>query len=359
MQNQVALAKLNSIVQQGEVLATQGMAKLEEEWGIRRDVIVRPDAVDVGFKVKQNATDMTLILGPDEYELTQHSRGQLLNRAGVPVQFADKLLDYELNDLLQTNIKRLLNVTSSDGIMVRSVKTQVKGIMSSSYKRIDSSPLFYTFIEKARAMGLVPYQGSVTDTRAFISFLKPQVYEIDGDYIVFGLELRSSDYGNGAFEMNIVVLRLLCQNGMVGFDLLRKVHIGKRFDAEQFEKEGSLIVLSEKTVELDLETVRSGLSDVMAGTDSYITALAKVVETKANEEVNVKTTVAQLRKLGLKKALAEEIGNMYENKALPIEVLPPVPGKWRLANAISFIAHKESGDNQKDLQDIAFKMLAA
>ena len=357
--NAIANAKLSAVIQQGEVLATQGMAKLEEEWGLRRDFIVRPDSVDVGFKTINNKVDMTVILGPDEYELTPHSRGQLLSRAGVPVQFADKLMDYELQDLLKTNINRLLNATSKDGLMVRAVKHQVKGIMSSSYKRIDSSPLFYTFIEKARSMGLVPYQGSVSDTRAFISFLKPEIFEINGDYLVFGLELRSSDYGNGAFEMNVVVLRLLCQNGLIGFDLLRKIHIGKRFDAAEFEREGSLIVLSEKTLALDIDTVRSGLTDVMAGTDTYIKALAEGVRNKANDEVNIKTAVAALRKMGIKKAVAEEIGNLYENQAMPIEVLPPMPGKWRLANAVSFLAHKETGDAQKDLQDIAFKMLAA
>jgi hypothetical protein len=356
MQNQVALAKLNAVVTQGEILAAQGMERLEQEWSLRKDFIVRPDAVDIGFSDKNN---MQVLLQANTYDLTPHSRGQLLNRAGIPVPFADKLIDHDLKDLLRQNVRTLLNTLSKDGLMVRAVNAQVKGIMSSSYKRIDSSPLFYTFIEKARAMGLVPYQGSVSDTRAFISFLKPQIYEINGDYIVFGLELRSSDYGNGAFEMNVVVLRLLCQNGLIGFDLLRKVHIGKRFDSAEFEKEGSLIVLSEKTVTLDLETVRSGLSDVMAGTDTYIKALAEGVEKKANEEVNIKSAVAQLRKLGVKKAVAEEIGNLYESQAMPVEVLPPMPGKWRLANAISFLAHKETGDAQKDLQDIAFKALIA
>jgi hypothetical protein len=356
MQNQVALAKLNSIVTQGEILAAQGLEKLQQEWALRKDFIVRPDAVDIGFDDKQA---MQIMLQGQTYNLTQHSRGQLLNRAGIPVPFADKLVDYDLQDLLRHNMKTLLNTLSKDGLMVRAVQSQVKGIMSSSYKRIDSSPLFYTFIEKARSLGLVPYQGSVTDTRAFISFLKPQVYEIGGDYIVFGLELRSSDYGNGAFEMNVVVLRLLCQNGMIGFDLLRKVHIGKRFDSSEFEKEGALIQLSEKTVTLDLETVRSGLTDVMAGTDSYIKALAEGVESRANDEVNIKSAVAQLRKMGLKKTLAEEIGNLYENQAMPVEVLPPMPGKWRLANAISFLAHKATGDEQKDLQDMAFKALIA
>ena len=357
MQNQVALSKLNSIVSQGEILAAQGMEKLEHEWSLRKDFIVRPDAIDVTF-VENNT--MQLMLQQSTYNLTSHSRAQLFGRAGIPIPFADKLVDYDLQDLLRTNIKTLLSTVSKDGLMIRAVQAQVKGIMSSSYKRIDSSPLFYTFIEKARSLGLVPYQGSVTDTRAFISFLKPEVYEIGGDYIVFGLELRSSDYGNGAFEMNVVVLRLLCQNGMIGFDLLRKVHIGKRFDSSEFEREGSLIQLSEKTVELDLETVRSGMSDIMAGTDTYINALSDGVKNRYNDEVDIKSAVAQLRKMGLKKAEAEEVKALYENQSMPIEVLPPMPGKWRLANAVSFLAHKHQGtDSGKDLQDISFKMLIA
>jgi len=349
----IALSKLEQIVQDGRVRAMGGLQKLSEEYGLRKDYMVKPSVIDFA-----DSDALTPVVDGNPYSLTQHSRSQLLKRASVPVAYADTLEKHSRQDLLRFNLLSMLPTVSREGILFRTVRDTAKGILSSSYKRMDASPLFEEYAQMSLQMGMVPYRGDITETRAYLSFIRPEVIELmPGEYVVMGTEQRTSDYGRGAYGYCLSVLRLLCQNGMVGMDMLRAVHLGSRFDGARLNgTDSGVIQLSNETMDLDARTVRSALRDTIRGTNDQMKALETTLREKAGESVNLAAALDKLKKGGMKKETVEKVKTMYEAD-LPVEALPEAPGVWRLANVISLLANKAEGDEALDLQDTAMALM--
>jgi hypothetical protein len=353
----LALTKLEALVNAGKDRATQGLAALSHEWGIRHDMMVKPTSIDVEWKTDEDSkiiSPMQIVIENGHrasHALTPHARGQLLSMADVPSRFADTLVENGMPDLLRENVRRLLAKTAPDGLLVREVGGTVKGVLSPSYRRMDSSPLFESFVEQATASGLVPHDGMVTDTRAFLSFLRPEVTELlPGEHVVFAVELKGSDYGNGAVDLALSIWRLLCTNGMIGTSLFRKVHLGRRFDGFG---DGNVVQLSDATVNLDTKTIASGMRDIMKALPAQIEGMTSAIREQATGEVNLSTALSKLSKAGLRKATVEKVKALYETEQ-PVESLPEMPGKWRLSNVLSLIANgTKDGDEAHDLRELA------
>jgi hypothetical protein len=362
---QIAYSKMSRIVEEGKASAARGIEALQKEWSIRQDYVVKPTAIVPEVIEPESAETraklapyLVMRIGGAPLGLTSHARGQLLERAGVPSRFADNLLSWGQGDLLVSNMTRLLPIVSPEAILVREVGGVVKANLSASYKRMDASPIFESFTESALRFGLVPYKGEVSDTRAYLSFLKPEVKEIaPGEHVVFGVELRSSDYGNGALEVNQIVVRLLCTNGMIGSDMLRKVHLGRRFDSSAFGEE-STIKLSQRTVELDTAALRSGVRDVVRALPQHMTSLEELLKARASAEVSLPQAIAGLTKRGLGKETTEKVKALYEQSGLPVEAVPSNPGAWRLSNVLSMLANGEpDADKAHDLNAAAWDIM--
>src|SRR5512133_13425 len=118
----VALARLNEIVNQGRAKMAEGLEAMAREYHLRRDYVVQPKAIDVAFE----GPSMRTVIRDDSFTLTPFARGQFLTRAGIPQSFADNLLTWEQQDLLRENISRLLPVVSRDGLLIRTVDKTAK-----------------------------------------------------------------------------------------------------------------------------------------------------------------------------------------------------------------------------------------
>lgn len=288
------------------------------------------------------------------YTLTDHARGQMLAAAAIPTAFAETLSKHDLTDLLQFNVAHLLHKVSPDGLLIRTVGDAAKGVLSPSYRIIDGSPLFEAFIEQSMAAGLVPHSGEVTDTRAFIQFIQPRVIEIfPGEHVVFGMELKNSDYGNGALALAVTIWRLLCTNGLVGHDMFRKVHLGRRFDGFG---DADTVKLSAKTLELDSATLKSALADTMKQLPAHVESTVESLRAVGGKDVNVSQAIQTLGKRGLKKATLDKVKALYETEQ-PVESLPQAGGAWRFSNVLSLLANSAQGDEAHDLRELAAEVL--
>lgn len=352
----VAVSKLEKMIADGREAAARGLRALSEEWGMRQDYIVKPQGIEIDV-TPEHGLRVALRERNGEHGprlgFTSHARGQILSTAGIPMAFADTLGANALGDLLQTNLTRLLSTLAPDGMLIRAVGDTIKGVLSPSYKRMDSSPIFEGFAEASMKNGLVPYRGEVTETRAFLSFLRPEIVELTPDeHVAFGVDLRNSDYGNGALNLSLFMWRLLCTNGASAADLFRKVHLGRRFEASD-----DVSILSQRTIDLDAKTLRSAVADQIKALPGAIAATTSTIRERATAEVNVAKVLADLGKKGLTKGMQEKVKATYENAALPVEALPQQPGAWRLSNVLSLLANGETGDKAADLRDWAGEIL--
>jgi len=96
-------AKLKEITEKGKASLHKTLEEIQHEFAIREDMAVKPTAID--FLVQNHKIQP--VIRDEAYDLTDHSQGQMLTRAGIPASFAQKLMDLEENELLSRNLKRL------------------------------------------------------------------------------------------------------------------------------------------------------------------------------------------------------------------------------------------------------------
>ena len=326
---------------------------IKAETEMRTDVMAKSSAID--YDVDQGGKLQAVVKG-SHYGLTPHSEGQIYSRTGVPKMYADKLMGLKEGELLKENLRTMTRRTMEDGVLVRRVGTVVKGWLSPSYKRMDGSILFETFIDKVTKNGLVPYRGMNTDYRYQVSFIYPKVFTpAKNEAVTYGMSLMTGDYGDQSVELSMMVLRIICANLAIGLEMLRKIHLGARFKSEE-----EMIDFSRQTLELDGRTVASAIGDVVDTGSKKIEYLDKKIREASSKEVGkdqLKGALQDLRRKGIGKELTEKVGNLF-NLDDVIELLPAGKSEWRLSNAISLVAQSaKSQDVRVDMEKSAMDIL--
>lgn len=350
MDRNAALTKLEGLVEKGRAQTQNTLEEIYNEWSNRRDVIVRPDVI--GLNVDEYG--IRPVIEDKEYTLTDYSRGQLLDRAGVPRKFADSLQGMGEYGLLKENMATLMPKVSREGVMFRNVGTLTKGVLSSSYRTMDASPIFESFFKEAMRFDLVPYRGMNTDSRYALSMIGQTVQEpIPNEFVVFGMQIRTSDYGAGALCFELMVLRIICTNLAVGADVFRRVHLGRRFD---MSGKGPVIDLSERTHKLDTQALASAVRDAVSSGRAQLGEMQRQIVAADGEAVDINAEVQKLKKKGIRKNVLDKIQATFDSD-LPVEVLPQGNNLWRLSNVISLVSQGEEGDSKLDLEKIAMNVM--
>ena len=357
--------KLTDTIEAGQGRATQSVADILREFTQREDHLV--PARDLDYRVGPKGEispywDDATAMRP--LRLTDHARGQLLSRLGLPATYADGLAKPAADgastewarQLLLHNLQELTAYRLNDApTLFRVVDQQVKGVLSASYRRMDAAPIIEGFLSRGLELGLVPIAGSVTDTRFHLKMLLPRIFEpVTDEILCFGFAFSTSDYGASAMELSMFLMRLWCTNYAVSESALRRVHLGKRFD-----NPAEAILLSQHTHDLDAETVTSAVRDVVTG-DRLLTwtiEACQAVQSASMRQIDVPTALYGMRKSwGLTKDQTEQADVLYRTLKEPA-LLPPLDGAWRLSNVLSLMAQSAPGDTALRLEGAAMAVL--
>lgn len=348
--------KLENIISEGKVKVNSVLEDIGQEFKLRQDIIVKPDVIfyqptrgnGLGLQI---ASESGQCYG-NQYALTSHAEGQLLSRIGIPKTYAQNLRDLGEFGLLKDNLDKMTERQAKDGLLIRHIDGTIKGVLSPSYRRMDASPIFEGFVKGCLDNGYVPYDGLITDYRYSLSFIMPEVFSPSEDeYLVFGLNITTSDYGHNALQVGLLALRITCKNLALGRDIMRNVHLGRRFNTEE-----SYLELSDETRMLDTKTLASAVVDITKTGIQYHSKLRAVIT--RSTEIGVATPdLKRLMKSGLPKEFCASVKSVYESE-LPVEMLPKEKNLWRLSNAISLVANVQTSNDVKlDGQKVAMDIL--
>ena len=283
--------------------------------------------------------------------LHSHAFGQLSARVGLPTAYAQKLAGGEPweRDLLSHAMGEHLS-HSEDRFLVRAVDGTVRGILSDSYRRLDSRPLLDAFVTACKDVGAQPFEGVASDIRASVRVIVPRIYEpVPGEAMVFGLAWNNSDFGAGAFGISAFVLRLICLNGMVGASEIKKIHLGSRLQD---------LSLSQATYDLDTRTLASATSDIVRGvlTEGAIENRLDLVRRAHSQETDWAKAVRRVSST-LSKSEQSKVREAFEGN--DTVMLPPGQTLWRFSNALSWVANStENPDRKLELQGLAGAVVA-
>lgn len=273
--------------------------------------------------------------------------GQVAERAGVPVKYLRELNEgggwktelaaHALNEHL---------AHSGDRVLLRSVRGQLRGFLSDKFRRLDARPLIEALASEAQAVGAIPIDGVATDTRVALKLIDSRIDEpVPGEFVVYGLQWSTSDYGNGTHAVSSFALRVVCLNGATGENLLKQIHLGGRL-ADNIE-------FSNRTLQLDTRASVSALRDVVRGTLTQggrerVSSAIRAANAKGYSGPQLKTVLAKQ----FNKDTVKSIVDAYESP--DIINLPAGDTAWRASNAISWIARNTKDDEVRlDLERAA------
>lgn len=239
--------------------------------------------------------------------------------------------------------------------LVRAVDGRAKGVMSDKYSVKDSRPLLGAFAEAVMTLGAVPVMTHDMDVRVALKVVFPQIYSpFEYERIVFGAMFHNSDYGSGALDIRVFMLRLWCSNFATMESELRSVHLGARL------AEG--IDLAYDTHAKTQEGLQLTIRDVV---DSKITPvrfdeIIEQVKAASAEELEGRDSVVKLLGKHFGKKQSEEIVGIYSGANAPVEALPPGNTKYRLSQAIGWWAQQQEDQFARvSAEQVAGAMLVA
>lgn len=327
-----ARQRLEELVARGAAQADALIARVESE--IPEDAIVKMPAALFVNQQKGEESRLEVLLGSGGFRpIHKHALQQVAEISDLPWgDFVSRRLgtawEREMLARCFSEIWRHANGRK----LFRSVAGTVRGVLSDSYRRLDSRPILDAVVNAAREIGAVPSEGAISDVRVSLRVILPRVYEpVPGEFMVFGGAWNNSDFGAGANNFSLFCVRLLCLNGLVGESLMRQVHLGRRLDEN--------MVFSRRTYELDTAATASSMRDAVkahlapAAVDAYLERVRRA----ATEEVDGAGLRERFRK-ALTKTEATAVIDLFNTP--DVEYLPPGQTTWRAAQAVSRFAQQ-------------------
>lgn len=362
--NQVVMNKVQSMID-GKAMGVQAtMERLVNEGKIAQDYIA---PLGVNLRAKQHDPVITfngehglMMNMPDgQFSLHANAVGQLADRMGVPQRYLRTLAGGEEWQVLLA--AQILNEhsgwTQRSRVLVRTVGKQVRGVLSDSYRRLNSVEILTAFVEEAANQGAVISDAYMNDTKVWAETILPQPIVVptknNGDVVIFaGARFSTSDYGDGAVDMRAFLLNGACLNGMVRESVMRQMHLGAKLPDS--------LALSQQTYELNTQTTVSAVRDLTRGLFLPENIKEKAYEIQGASEIEVDLE-KEVKKLTSNGSLLKAEGQEVEKLLMKNDPNDGVQGGstlWKLTQAITAHARTLTPERSRELHEISGALLS-
>ena len=363
--NEVVMNKVQRMIEGKAVGVQATMERLEREGKIAQDFIA-PIGVNLKHKGErpvitfngQAGSAVEMMMPEGSFSLHSNAVGQLADRMGIPTRYLKTLADGEpwQVSLAAEILNQHSDWTQRSRVLVRTVGTQVRGVLSDSYRRLNSVEILTAFVQEAAGQGAVISDAYMNDTKVWAETILPTPISIptknNGEVVIFvGARFSTSDYGDGAVDMRTFMLNGACLNGMVRESVMKQVHLGSRLPDS--------IALSKRTYELDTKTTVSAVRDLTKGLYCKDNIMQKAYEIQGASEIEVDFD-RELKKLqsngSILKAEQQEVEKLLM-KNDPNDGVQGGSTLWKLTQAITAHAREVSPERARELHEISGNLL--
>lgn len=361
--NEVVINKVQNMIDGKAAGVAETMERLVNEGKIAQDYIA-PLGVNLKHAGERPVItfageDGLMMNMPDgTFSLHSNAVGQLADRMGIPSRYLKTLAGgAEWQMMLAAEIlNQHSDWTQRSRVLVRTVGRQVRGVLSDSYRRLNSVEILTAFVEEAAGQGAVISDAYMTDTKVWAETILPTPISIptknNGEVIIFaGARFSTSDYGDGAVDMRTFLLNGACLNGMVRESVMKQVHLGSKLPDS--------LALSERTYRLDTETTVSAVRDLTRGLYSKENIMQKALEIQGASEIEVDFD-RELKKLhsngSILKAEQQAVEKLLMNNN-PDDGVQGGATLWKLTQAITAHARELTPERARELHEISGHLL--
>lgn len=319
------------------------------------DYMVEPsrlqmDIIDDDLKIRVLDNDGNDRISPLDIGVYAHR--QIGSYLSIPQAYYD-LMKEKNPKLLGINVNDWLG-QSTDRRMLRTLDGEARAFLSDRYKRIDNydiAQVTLPIISQIPDVQIVSC--NLTPGKMYIKAINPRLFDnvVPGDTVQAGIIISNSEVGLGAVNIQPLVYRLVCENGMVVNDAVtRKTHLGPTIS------EDNIFYYSKETVEADDKAFILKIQDTVRAAVDEAKFRVVVEQMRTAKEARMNTAnVPEFVRLASRNfgiTESEEKGvlqHLIEGNDLSL---------YGLSNAVTrYSQDVESYDRATDLEGIGYKIL--
>ena len=194
------------------------------------------------------------------FNVNKNCHAQIAARLKIPKQYYDRML-VDSPDLLSGNVNHWFS-NQPEHRMIRTLDGTARAFLSDRYRPLDNYDLLNAALPIISANKCEIKSCEVTESRMYLKVLFPKMRaEVkQGDVIQAGLCLSNSEIGAGSLKSEILLYRLVCDNGMIGSNSMKRYHVGK---SQGTDFESISEVLTDRTKELSDVAFWAQVKDVI------------------------------------------------------------------------------------------------
>lgn len=352
---QILQEKVNSLLDRSQQRNAGILARIESDNSLLTDFLM-PLNIKSPLTFEANGS-IKMIFNDEQYSLHHNALMQLAEKFGVPQRYLKDLASTEWGrKLAQQVLTDHKNNIARQRVLIRTVGSEARAVLSDKYRRLNSEPIYKSFIEESGLAGAQIYEAEYTDTKSYISTIIPQVFEILTEnngliHSVFGARISNSDYGDGALEVRAFQMNCVCLNGMVAESQLKQIHLGKRLPDN--------LNFSERTYNLDTQAMASAVSDIMKSVLSpeRIKETAGRIKEASSIVIDLDKEIKKLPKMGMLKDEVEKVEKRLMNSD-EAQGVTGKPTKWKLSQAITSVSNEIGERRRQELNELAGKLIS-
>lgn len=165
--------------------------------------------------------------GIGSFSINDHAHRQIGSRVGIPAKYYDRM-KHDAPALLAGNINHwFANEPKTN--MVRTLDGRARAFLSNSYRPIDNDQVANMALTVMKDMEINILSSELTERRLYLKGVFPKLEdEVKvGDPVQAGIVISNSEIGLGSASVQLLIYRLVCLNGQIFSDGLRKYHVGR------------------------------------------------------------------------------------------------------------------------------------
>lgn len=328
--------------------------ELQRQAQVRRDFLAPTD--QVGYLVADNGST-ALALNGAAFEVTNHTHRQVSEWAGIPAKYYDRMRT-EAPRLLEANVQHWFKENPTKRL-IRTLDGNARAFLSDKYQRVDNDQVAEAALSVIlESGGFEVVSSNVTDSRLYIqatiTHLEGEVKK--GDAVRAGIIISNGELGNGAIDIQPMIYRLVCTNGMVAGSLIqdarfRRNHVGRRMESNE-----DYSIYADDTRQADDRTLMLKIRDSIRALSDPALFHRLMDELRASTEgPRITNPVAAVEEL----ASHYQLRPSERNTVLENLIRGADYSRWGAANAITAAANThESYDRSIELENFGGKLIS-
>lgn len=251
----------------------------------------------------------------NKFTMSDNAVSQLAGKFNIPSRFiVDNISSKQSwRKEMITNVLYDHSTNINSAFILRSVGSEIRGVLSLSYKRFDSMSLYDKFMEMGEAFELQTYYFSYDGYTTMINMVYPEPFEININgkkkFILYGVKLKHGDFGNSSLTIESTIINLVCSNGMIGEHKIKKIHRGSKIDIDTD-------ILSQETIKKETEAEIAVMQDSIRYlmNPKNIEEFVKAYEKIGTMEIELEKGYEKLKKMGVTKLETTKLHNLMETR---------------------------------------------